>query len=86
MENHDQAYVEKRKTKLLEALAKLEHKQWRDWALTLIDNENLSDLRCRRWINIIARGWDELSDEEKFKDYEYAERVLWIIKEHLGLK
>ncbi len=77
---------EKRKTQLLEALAELEHNQWKDWALTILDTEEISKERSSRWLNLIDRGWNDLTLEEKSKDYEYAEQVLWLIKKHMVIK
>lgn len=82
----EHAVEEKRKTELLEALAKLEHKQWRTWALAIIDTEEISEARSERWRKIINKEWHELSEEEKFKDVEWAEQVLWIVKKYLGIK
>lgn len=81
-----EAVIEKRKTELLDALAELEHKQWKDWALAILDSEYISKSRSERWLNLIDRGWSELSPDEKFKDYEYAEKVLWLLKKHLGIR
>ena len=39
---------ENRKTALLHDLAKLEHKQWRNWALTMLEFEEISSERKKR--------------------------------------
>lgn len=76
---------EVRKTELLEALAELEHKQWTEWSMSLVDTETLSPERVERWRKL-WRPYRELTEEEKFKDREYAEQVLWIVKKHMGIK
>lgn len=82
----NEAHQEKRRTELLEDLARLEHEQWKSWAYNIIDTENLSKERTSRWLAIGKKEWHELSDLEKHKDLEWAERVLWIIKKHMGIK
>lgn len=79
--------TEVRKTDLLEDLAALEHEQWRKWAYELIDTEQLSRSRVDRWLKILQlSGYQNLPEEMKERDREWAERVLWIVKKHLGIR
>lgn len=84
--SENQPVREARKLELLTALAKLEHEQWKSWALTILDTEEISKARAARWLDLINSGWDNLTEEEKFKDYEWAERVLWEIHKHMGMR
>lgn len=76
---------EKRKTELLEALAELEHRQWMDWSLTLVDTEDISLERRDRWRQL-WKPYSELTEEEKHQDRRYAEDILWVIKKHMGIR
>lgn len=82
----NQASQEKRKTDLLEELAKLEHDQWKSWALNLIDTEDLSRTRVERWKKTCFKSYNELTEEEKDQDRIWAEQVLWIVKKHMGIR
>jgi hypothetical protein len=78
--------TEKRKTELLEILAELEHEQWKEWSMSLVDHEeNLSKTRVDRWMKL-WRPYNELTEQEKDQDRVYAEKVLWAVKKHLGIK
>lgn len=82
-----QAQTEKRKTDLLEELAALEHEQWKSWALSIIDTEEISKARATRWLDIIKKGgYTNLTEAQKDQDREWAEKVLFIVKKHLGIK
>lgn len=76
---------EVRKTGLLEELAALEHEQWKSWALDIIDTEKITKERVTRWFKLCV-PYRELSEEDKYKDREWAEQVLWVIKKHMGIK
>lgn len=84
--------TEARKTELLDELAMLEHKQWKSWAMAILDTEDISEERAKRWLDIVKRssvhahGWNELTEDEKNQDREWAEQVLWIVKKHMGIK
>lgn len=83
----DVAMQEKRKTELLEELAALEHEQWRKWAYAILDEERISEPRAKRWLKILqAAGYKNLTEEQKYQDREWAERVLSIIKRHMGIR
>lgn len=75
-----------RKTALLDELARLEHDQWCDWAKEIIDTEHISKERSERWLGVFRRDYSSLTIEEKYEDYKYAERVLWAVKKHLGIR
>lgn len=83
----DGAVQEKRRTDLLEELAALEHEQWKSWALSIIDCGHVDPVRAKRWLEIIQMGgYRNLTEELKDKDREWAERILWIVKKHMGIK
>jgi len=64
---------------LLEKLAALEHVQWSTWAMSLIDSEpSLSKERQERWAKFFV-PYEELDEETKEFDREWARRVLEII-------
>lgn len=84
--SEQQGSQERRKTELLDDLAKIEHEQWKSWAYALMDTETLSKSRTERWLKNHGKQWDEFSEEDKNKDREWAERVLWVLKKHLGIK
>lgn len=82
----DQACEEKRRTDLLEALAELEHNQWMKWSLNLADNEeHLSQRRLDRW-KICWKPYRDLPEIEKGADRIWAEKVLFVLKKHLGIR
>mgnify|MGYP003389937393 FL=1 len=67
--------------KLLEALAALEHEQWWRWALTVAQEEDISDERMQRWKKSMVL-YSELTEENKEHDRIWARRVLEIVKAH----
>lgn len=81
----DVAATEKRKTELLEILAELEHEQWKSWALAILDTERISESRHRRWLECL-KPYHMLTEEQKEQDRVHAEKVLWAIKKHLGIR
>lgn len=84
--SNDQPMMEKRKTSLLEELAALEHEQWQEWALNILDSEQISESRANRWRDTAFKHYSQLTEEQKDQDRKYAERVLWVIKKHMGIK
>lgn len=68
---------------LLEQLAELEHEQWAKWARHLLyhaDGEpNLSERRRKRWGELLSLRYDELTEEWKEYDREWARKVLEIV-------
>ncbi len=82
-----EAVEEKRRTELLEELAALEHEQWKSWALDIIDCGHVDPIRAKRWFGIIRHGgYQHLPEDLKDKDREWAERILWIVKKHMGIR
>jgi hypothetical protein len=62
---------------LIEHLANLEHKQWMQWAQNIMDTEpGLSEKRRKRWKELMV-PYDQLPDEWKEFDREWARKVLW---------
>ena len=79
--------TEARNTELLEELAALEHEQWKDWALAILDSEEISPARAKRWLDIVMKGgYRNLTEQQKDQDRAYAEKVLWVVKKHMGIK
>lgn len=66
---------------LLEKLADLEHQQWEKWARTVLEQEKISKDRKARWQSYFV-PYDQLTDEVKEYDREYARKVLDILREH----
>jgi len=64
--------------KLLEELAELEHEQWWTWAEELMDTEDLSEDREKRWKKDF-KPYDKLPEDVKDFDREWAEKVLKIV-------
>lgn len=68
-------------TELVEALAALEHRQWRHWTQSLAEREDLPDHLVERW----EENWvpyDELDDETKDHDRAWAKSVVELLNEH----
>ena len=62
---------------LREELAALEHEQWAHWTAHLLDHftpENVA-----RWRRQVDTPYERLSDEEKEKDREWADKVLALL-------
>jgi len=63
---------------LVEHLAKIEHDQWAQWARTILDTEpGISKDRRERWEKLLALSYEELTEEWKEYDREWARKVLW---------
>jgi len=63
----------------LEKLAALEHEQWVEWAKNILETEDISAERSERWKDLFI-PYDELSEEMKEADREYARKVLKALK------
>lgn len=63
-------------TGLIEQLAEIEHDQWMSWAKNLMENETLSEDRIKRWTDECMMSYDELSEEMKEFDREWARKVV----------
>jgi hypothetical protein len=80
---NQQGVMEKRNTELLDKLARLEHAQWREWALQILDTEEISDARSDRWLGYIRlKDWDDLP--ENVKDQDIGGKYWASQKEHCG--
>ncbi len=87
-DNNDQVTEALRETPpgispLREALAALEHDQWREWSETVALSEQLSPTRAARWRERWI-GYECLSEEDKDLDRAYADRVIALLA-RLGL-
>ena len=67
------------KIELREELAELEHQQWKFWAHHLISHGLIPDEIKEMWLNNF-KPYLELSEIEKDKDREWADKVLKILK------
>lgn len=77
---HDQEISRLKSPEFLETIAELEHKQWIEWATTLMQKEKLSLERTQRWKTLLI-DYKNLPNEHKESDKVYARLV---IKEILG--
>lgn len=64
---------------LLEKLAALEHEQWVHWTKYMLDN--LTDVNIHRWRRQVETPYEDLPDDEKRSDRDWARKVLEIVKE-----
>lgn len=71
--------VEDKNDDLLEKLASLEHDQWFCWAKDIIKSESISEERAKRWKEECFKPYEELSEEMKEYDREWARKVLNIV-------
>ena len=76
----EQDTLKKRKAELIERLAELEHEQWINWSKNIVESESISEKRKRRWQKLWC-PYNELSEEMKNLDREWARKVVAIIKE-----
>jgi hypothetical protein len=63
---------------IVEKLAALEHDQWMDWAKNILETEEITAERAERWKDLFI-PYDELSEEMKELDREWARKVLKIV-------
>lgn len=68
--------------KLIDKLAAIEHRQWIQWAKTILDSEQISTQRKTRWSSLMV-PYEELSEEWKEYDREWARHMLREIHLHL---
>jgi len=69
-------------SQLIEALAKLEHDQWMDWAKNLLEKEPaLSQARKDRWAAFMV-PYDRLDEAAKDMDRIWAAKVVELIQNH----
>lgn len=64
-------------SKLLEALAALEHSQWVEWSKSLAEKEKLSPERLERWEKLWV-PYNELDEKDKESDRIWARKVLYV--------
>ena len=64
---------------IIESLAELEHEQWMKWADTIMQTENISDVRFARWASCMI-SYAELTEEMKEFDREWARKALAILR------
>lgn len=77
--------VKQKELELREKLAELEHEQWCQWSQDIAKGEAISDKRLERW----KQYWVAYGDlEEHVKDHDrvWADKVISIIKEAVGVK
>ena len=63
---------------VVEKLAALEHDQWMDWAKNILETEEITAERAERWKDLFI-PYNELSEEMKELDREWARKVLKIV-------
>jgi hypothetical protein len=64
-----------------EDLARIEFEQWKHWASGLLaEEENLSEDRKARWIELFETDWDDLSDDHKNMDWIWVSQVLAVFE------
>lgn len=73
MQKAREAYEKRRRERMIEKLAALEHEQWMKWSMAVADE--VSPERRKRWETLWV-PYEELSEEEKEKDREWARKVL----------
>jgi len=66
-------------SELLERLAELEHEQWSHWIKYMFSN--WSKPNAFRWIEQSKKSYEELTEEEKESDREWAKKALAIFSE-----
>jgi len=74
--------IRKRQAVLLERLAELEHEQWMAWARTLMETEQLSEERRKRWQQYMV-PYAELPEDVKEHDRVWARKAVAIVSEWL---
>lgn len=67
-------------SKELEKLAKIEHDQWIKWAKDLMNKENLSPERVKRWKKLFI-AYDKLKEKDKEDDRIWARKVIKVSEE-----
>lgn len=65
--------------RVIEQLAELEHQQWVDWAITIMNQESISEERRERWIKYLC-AYNELSEDVKEYDRKWARKVYKVVE------
>lgn len=68
--------------RILEALSRLEHEQWMEWAQEILDTEDISHERRVRW-QADCVPYEQLPESRKKLDRPYARKVLDILQKEL---
>jgi hypothetical protein len=74
--------TEEQKTKLLEELSQLEHKQWVEWAKSILEKEDISEETQKRWKKDFI-PYVDLPEEIKRLDRPFARKSLKVFEEFL---
>jgi len=78
-EEKEDSTQENKKDLLIEKLAALEHDQWMEWAKDILKTETINKERVERWRKLFI-PYEDLSEEMKELDREWAYKVLSIVK------
>jgi len=78
----DWEIVEEEKKTLREELAELEHDQWQSWVNYVMRQYSIPRNLMEKWLNNM-KPYSELSEEEKDKDREWADKVMEVFKPKL---
>ena len=68
------------KSKLLEELSDLEHKQWSHWTKYMLDN--FTEDNIIKWKEQIKTTYEKLSEKEKESDREWAKKIIKILEKY----
>lgn len=63
---------------LIEKLAALEHKQWAHWTRYMLDN--LTEENIARWRRQIDTDYQDLPEQEKASDREWARKTVEVVE------
>lgn len=69
----------KRRIKLIEKLASIEHDQWMSWSKNIASTEKISKSRLERW-NDLWIPYSQLFDVDKESDRAWAKKSLEIME------
>lgn len=72
----------KTKKEIIEELAELEHKQWQEWASSILKDSVITDERSNRWRRLLITDYKDLTEQEKNQDRIWAIRVYNILYGH----
>lgn len=68
---------------LTERLAEIEHEQFVEWSKAIAKDFSIPNERLQRWLNLWNTPYENLSEEWKKPDREYARRVLVAVITHI---
>lgn len=68
--------------KFIEDLAALEHEQWMTWAKSIMETEEISQTRRKRWEKFMI-PYSDLPEEVKEHDRTWAVKVFELCKRHI---